>query len=108
MISKIDGIKVAKLMYFNGVCRSNVGPRKEIPNDNLKYNLAFSMDMQMESMMMYPGLTKKIYLKGYRYNMHVAKKTMLVEVGNNKNTVLEAKNSMIPFSKILNKVLTTP
>ena len=40
--------------------------------------------------------------------MHVAKKTMLVEVGNNKNTVLEAKNSMIPFSKILNKVLTTP
>lgn len=107
VVTKIDNITVAKLMYFNGVCRSNIGPRKEIPNKNLLYNLSFSMNMQTESMMMYPGLTKKIYLKGYRYNMHVAKKAMLVEVGNNKNTVLEAKNSMVPFSKILNKVLTT-
>ena len=39
--------------------------------------------------------------------MHLLKKSMLVEVGNNKNTVLEAKYAMIPFAKILNKVLTT-
>ncbi|MBE5935085.1 MAG: stage II sporulation protein P [Lachnospiraceae bacterium] len=106
-VSNIDNIKVARLMFFNGVCRSNVGPRTEIPNNNLKYNLAFSLDMQMEAMKMFPGFTKKIYLKGYRYNMHLAKRYMLVEVGNNKNTVLEAKYAMIPFAKILNKVLTT-
>jgi stage II sporulation protein P len=39
--------------------------------------------------------------------MHLAKKYMLVEVGNNKNTVEQAKNAMVPLAKILNKVLTT-
>ena len=39
--------------------------------------------------------------------MHLAKKYLLVEVGNDKNMVMEAKYAMIPFAKILNKVLTT-
>ena len=107
VVCNMGGIKVAKVMWFNGICRSNVGPRREIPNKNLMYNLAFSLDMYMTSLETYKDFTKKIYLKGYRYNMHLAKKYMLVEVGNNKNTVEQAKNAMIPLAKILNKVLTT-
>ena len=37
----------------------------------------------------------------------IGKKYMLIEVGNNKNSVMEAKLAMVPFAKILNKVLTT-
>ena len=56
---------------------------------------------------MYPDFINKTYIKGYRYNMHLVEKYMLIEVGNNKNSVMEAKLAMVPFAKILNKVLTT-
>ena len=37
--------------------------------------------------------------------MHLAPKATLIEVGNNKNTVAEAKNAMVLYAKILNEVL---
>ena len=107
VVTKIGDVNVAKIMLFNGVSRSKVGDRKEIVNHNLKYNLAFSLDMHMNAMEMYKDFTRRIYIKGYRYNMHLAKQYLLVEVGNDKNMVMEAKYAMIPFAKILNKVLTT-
>ena len=54
----------------------------------------------------YPGFTRRIYLKGYRYNMHYCPKTLLIEVGAQTNTLAEAKNAMVPLADLLNKVLT--
>lgn len=104
-VTNINGVNVAKVMFFNGVSRSVTGNRKEFSNPNLIYNLSFSLAMKLQSMSMYKDFTKKIYIKGYRYNMHLAKKYTLIEVGNNKNTVAEAKNSMILYAKILDRVL---
>ena len=92
-------------MFFNGVSRSVVGSRSELSNPNLVNNLSFSLAMKLQSMSMYKDFTKKIYIKGYRYNMHLAKKYTLIEVGNNKNTVAEAKNAMALYAKILDRVL---
>ena len=105
VVTNIDGISVAKVMFFNGVSRSKTQSRKELNNPNLKENIAFSLAMQIKSMSLYKDFTKKIYLKGYRYNMHLAPKATLIEVGNNKNTVAEAKNAMVLYAKILNEVL---
>ena len=55
---------------------------------------------------MYPGLARRIYLKGYRYNMHFRPKSILVEVGAQTNTYEEAENAMKPLAEILNKVLS--
>ena len=107
LVTTMGKIKVAKIMLFNGVSRSKIGPREQIPNHNLVYNLAFGLDVRLTALDMYPDFIYKTYIKGYRYNMHLAKKYMLIEVGNNKNTVMEAKSAMVPFAKILNKVLTT-
>lgn len=104
-VATINGVKVAKVMFFNGVSRSVVGSRSELSNPNLINNLSFSLAMKLQSMSMYKNFTKKIYIKGYRYNMHLAKKYTLIEVGNNKNTVSEAKNAMILYAKILDGVL---
>ena len=49
--------------------------------------------------------TRCIYLKGYRYNLHVRPRSILLEVGAQTNTVEEAMNAMEPFSVILDKVL---
>ena len=60
--------------------------------------------MQLVAEEYYPGLMRKIYLKGYRYNLHLKPKSMLVEVGAQTNTFEEAKNAMEPLANILGKV----
>ena len=54
----------------------------------------------------YPDLTRKIYIKGYRYNLHLVKRAMLVEVGAQNNTVKEAENAMKPLAEMLYRLLS--
>ena len=53
----------------------------------------------------YPGFTRKIYMKGYRYNLHYRGRSLLVEVGAQNNTVRQAKASMSLLAELLNSVL---
>ena len=48
----------------------------------------------------------RIYLKSYRYNMHLKERYLLVELGTQKNTTAEAMASMKPFAEILAAVLS--
>ena len=61
--------------------------------------------MQLTAAEYYPNLTRRIYLKGYRYNMHLLPKSLLVEVGAQTNSFQEAKNAMEPLADVLIKVL---
>ena len=54
---------------------------------------------------MSPGITRKIYLKGLRYNQHVRARSALIEVGAQTNTYEEARNAMEPLAHILDQVL---
>ena len=54
----------------------------------------------------YPDFAKPVYLKGYRYNMHLKKRYLLIELGNENNKVAEAKNAMKPLAEVLNDVLS--
>ena len=67
--------------------------------------MAFSFQMQLLAAEQYPGLTRKIYLKGLRYNQHVRARTALIEVGAQTNTYAEALNAMEPLADILCRVL---
>ena len=53
----------------------------------------------------YPGFTRRNYLKGYKYNMDLASKMLLIEVGAQTNTVNEIKNAMEPLAEILHLVV---
>lgn len=101
----IDRVSMAKVMLFNGLCRTKDGPVTYYSNENLKGNLAFSLHLQVTGNELYPGLMHRIYLKSYRYNMHLKEKYTLVELGTHKNTVAEAKAAMIPFAKTIATVL---
>ena len=97
---------MAQIMFFNGLCRTtSQGELSHLPNTFLADNLALSFQMQLTAAEYYPGFTRKIYLKGYRYNMHLCSKSMLVEVGAQTNTFAEAKNAMEPLADILARVL---
>ncbi len=102
----INGKKTAIVMFFNGMSRNRSGPIEYLKNPNLQGNLAFSLQCKCKAMEYYDGFTKPIYLKGYRYNLHLEKRSLLIELGNQNNTVEEAKNAAAPLADVLDKVLS--
>lgn len=107
LVVDLDGRPTARFMFFNGLSRTKkTGNIAYLYNENLQDNLAFSFRMQLKAAEYYPGLTRRIYLKGYRYNMHLAEKFLLIELGAQNNTVEEAMNACDPLSHILDLVLS--
>lgn len=102
----IDGKKTAQVMFFNGLSRNSSGSIAYLRNDNLEGNLAFSLQLKMASMKRFANFAKPVYLKNYRYNMHLRQRFTLIELGNENNTVNESKNAMAPLAMILDAVLT--
>ena len=109
LVTNVGGAQMAQVMFFNGLSRTTkTGNIDYLANPYIADNLAMSFQMQLKAAEYYPGFTRRIYLKGYRYNMHYCPKTLLVEVGAQTNTVQEAMNAMVPLADVLNKVLTGP
>ena len=105
LVTEVDGKNTAQIMFFNGISQTPDGPIEYLPNPNREGNLAFSFQLQMKAAEQYPGLTRKIYLKGLRYNQHVRARAALIEVGAQTNTYAEALNAMEPLADILCRVL---
>lgn len=107
LVTEIDGRPTARFMFFNGLSRTKkTGNITYLYNENLDSNLAFSFQLQKTALEFYPGLTRKIYLKAYRYNMHLRPRNLLVELGAQNNTVEEAMNACDPLAHILDMVLS--
>lgn len=106
LVTEINGKQTARIMFFNGLSRTKTnGDIAYLYNPYIQDNLAFSFQMQMASESMYPGLARKIYLKGYRYSLHMMPKSLLIEAGAQTNTVEEMKNAMDLLAELLNRVL---
>lgn len=106
LVTDIQGRPTARFMFFNGLSRTRkTGDIDYLANENQEANLAFSFQTQLKAAEYYPGLTRRIYLKGYRYNMHLRPRTLLVELGAQNNTVEEAINACDPLAHILDMVL---
>lgn len=106
LVTRQNGKRMAQIMFFNGMSRTATnGNIKYLKNPNKQTNLAFSLQMQAQAALKYPGFTRKIYMKGYRYNLHYRGRSLLVEVGAQNNTLSEAKASMSLLAELLNNVL---
>lgn len=106
LVTEANGKQAAKIMFFNGLSRTKAnGDIAYLPNPYIQDNLSFSLQMQLASESMYPGFTRKIYLKGYRYSLHMMPKSLLVEAGAQTNTVEEMKNAMELLADVLAKVI---
>lgn len=107
LVTAINGVPTAKFMFFNGLSRTKeTGDIAYLANPYIADNLAFAFQMQLTCNEYYPDATRKIYLKGYRYNMHYRGKTLLIELGAQTNTVAEAKNACLPIAHALHMVLS--
>lgn len=107
LVMDLDGRPTARFMFFNGVsCTKKTGNISYLENPNQRTNLAFSFQMKKAAEEYYPGLTRKNYIHGYRYNMHLCPRTLLIELGAQNNTLEEAFNACDPLAHILDMVLT--
>lgn len=105
-VSEVNGKNMAKIMFFNGLSYNNkVGDIAYLNNPYIEENLAFSLQMQLKALENYPDYVRKVYLKGYRYNLHLMPRAALIEVGGQTNTFEEAKNAMEPLAEILAEIL---
>lgn len=106
LVTEIDGKPVAKVMFFNGLSRTRSnGNLAKFGNPYIQDNLALSLQMKTAAEKLYPGFSRKIYLKGYRYNMDMMPKSLLIECGAQTNTVEELMNAMDYLAETLNSVL---
>ena len=106
LVTRQNGKRMAQIMFFNGMSRTATnGNIKYLKNPNKQTNLAFSLQLQAQAALKYPGFTRKIYVKGYRYNLHYRGRSLLVEGGAQNNTLSEAKASMSLLAELLNNVL---
>lgn len=106
LVVDLQGRPTAQFMFFNGLSRTaRNGPIESMENPYLDDNLAFSFQMQTASNEYYPGLARRIYLKAYRYNLHLRPKSLLIELGAQNNTVEEIMNAIDPLAHIIHLVL---
>ena len=109
LVTEINGKPTAQIMFYNGLSYTIArGSLDYLPNPYIQDNLAFSFQMEYQAAQYYPDFYRGIYLAGYRYNLHLRPRSVLVEAGAQTNTVQEVKNAMEPFSDILNRVLQNP
>lgn len=107
LVTEVNGKKTAKIMFLNGVSRSNMnGEIEYLYNPNKLTNLAFSFQMFLTGKEDYGDYVRKIYVRSLRYNLHLLPRTTLIEVGAQNNTLEEEKNAMEPLAAILDKVLS--
>lgn len=102
LVTTIQDRPTARFMFFNGLCYTRaLGELTNLPNPYVQDNLSFAFQMHLAAEEYYPGLTRRIYLKGYRYNLHYRPKSVLIELGSQTNTVEEAMNACDPMAHII-------
>ncbi len=106
-VTEIDGRPTSMIMFFNGISRNSANePLSWLQNPYITQNLAMSLQLQLMAQQQYPGLTRNIYLKAERFNLHLRPRSLLIEAGTQLNTVEEEKNAMIPIADLLHQVLS--
>ena len=106
LVTEINGKPTAQILFYNGLSyTTSKGTLDYLPNPYIQQNLAFSFQLEYQAAEYYPEFYRGIYLAGYRYNLHLRPRSLLLEAGAQTNTVQEVKNAMEPFADILDKVL---
>ena len=105
----VNDIPTAQIMFFNGLSRQNRNGEAfdidRLPNPYQTENLNFSFRLQLAANQLYPGLARRVYLRQFRYSLHMMPLSTLVEVGNQHNTQQQAKNAMHPLANIIAAVV---
>lgn len=85
MVCDINGAKTAQIMLVVG---TNGGG---LSHSDWESNLTFAAKIQKQADEKYSGLMRPLNLRDERFNQHLTKNSVIIEVGTNANTLGEAK-----------------
>ena len=95
---KIGDEYAAQLMFVIG---TNGGG---LYHPNWQNNLRFAIKVQEIANEMYPGLFKPMIVRNSRYNQHLGKAAVIIEVGSTGNTLEQSLTSMKYLAKVFEKI----
>ena len=85
--AEINGAETAQVMLVIGT--DSMG----LYHPHWRDNLTLAAKIQNAAEIMYPGLMRPINLRRERFNMHVTRGSLLLEIGSNGNSLAEAKTA---------------
>ena len=94
-VAEVNGETMAQLMFVAGTDGGGLS------HDNWKSNLSFQMKLQDRLNTTYPGLMRPLNIRDERFNQHVTRGSMLLEVGTSGNSLPEALASVRLFANAL-------
>ncbi len=86
-VAEVEGGKVAQVMFVIGTDASG------LTHPEWKHNLAFAVQVQAELNKISPKIARPINLRRERFNQHLSKGSMIIEVGTAGNTITECENA---------------
>lgn len=95
---KINDNYVTQIMFVIG---TNGGG---LYHPNWQNNLRFAIKVQEIANEMYPGLFKPMIVRNSRYNQHLGKAAVIIEVGSTGNTLEQSLTSMKYLAKVFEKI----
>jgi len=95
---KINDNYVAQIMFVIG---TNGGG---LEHPNWVQNLKMAVKIQEKANEMYPGLFRPIIIRNSRYNQHLGKAAVIIEVGSTGNTLEQSLTSMKYLAKVFEKI----
>ena len=103
LVTEINGKRVARLMFVVGTGEGATGTGyKEMPDFESNYALALAVTNKLAEID--EDLPRDIRVKVGRYNQHVSNQCLLLEVGDNENTLEEVLNAVPYFAQALMEV----
>ena len=96
----VDGKKAAQIMIISGCDDDGT-----LGFPNWEYNLRFAMRIQKALTDTYPSLARPLNFCARKYNEHMTKGSLLIEIGTDMNTLAEAEYSGTLLGKTLVDVL---
>lgn len=99
VVTDINGKKAAKIMFVVGTDSTGLS------HPNWKENLKLAITLQEKLNKKYPGLTRPILISENRYNQHLSKGAMLVEVGGDGNLIGECLESVKYLAEAIGEIV---
>lgn len=82
-VTTIDGQKAAQMMFVVGT------DAMDLYHPNWKHNLSFALKINQKLNQLYPMLTRCVNIRTERFNQHMTKGSMILEMGSHCNTLDE-------------------
>ena len=97
--TQIDEEDVAQVMLVLGT--DSMG----LEHINWKSNLTLAAKIQSSAQKMYPNIMRPLNLRRERFNMHMTKGSLLLEIGSNGNSLPEAEKAAVNIANVIAGVL---